>query len=238
METNVGLAPAAEAERTFSLMERVRNSNLGRKAVALAASLTMLGGAGEQALNPEPVSAETNTPAQSSTPPENYTEEDVNLALAQPAQAGPIHMIQAGIRPYTGWRYSQAVVGSLRYPEINPNLIRTASGRLQDFRKGEWRFFYGGDPGGWQDSDGGLSTVFSRPGHADPGYRYLFNDCVPGKGFRHVRLIIDLVIRDAISKGILGDEEYIYPVPIQGNCAKARRSSQIAERQMEKNYGI
>lgn len=238
METHVDQAPAAEAEHTFSLMERVRNSHLGRKALALAASLTLLGGAGEQALNPNSVNAES-TPAQNSTSPATYTEQDIDLALAQPAVVNPLRMRQAGIRPYTGWHWSQAVVGAVQYPEIeNPNLIRNASGRLQDFRKGAWRFLYGGSPGGWQGNFGGASDVFSRPSHADPGYRYLFNDCVPGKGFHPVRLILDLVVKDAETKDVIGDKEYIYPVPVQGNCAAARRSSRIAEKQMEKNYGI
>lgn len=164
-----------------------------------------------------------------------------DTALDEPTIVHPLRMSQAGIRPYTGWRHSQAVTGSFEYPNVAcsaENETRVASGRVQSFRNGHWGPIWGQSVGSWTENDGGVSRIIAQPGHADPGYGYLFNDCAPGQGFHPVRIVLDLMLKeDGDPTVVAGKKEYIFRLPVKGNCNAAHQSKQIAEKQMKHNYG-
>jgi hypothetical protein len=177
--------------------------------------------------------------AQASDAESDTNEQSCDTALAEPAIVHPLHMSQAGIRPYTGWRHPQAAVGSLGYPGVScVNDMRAASGRIQSLRDGHWGPIWGQSVGSWAGSEGGVSRIIVQPGHADPGYGYLFNDCIPGKGFHPVRIVLELMLKNRETKAVTGEKQYILNVPVNGNCKAALRSKQIAQKQMEHNYGV
>jgi hypothetical protein len=108
---------------------------------------------------------------------------------------------------------------------------------LEARRNGRWRPTLHQGIGGWSGNEGGTSNVIFIPGHADPGYEYLFNDCVPGKGFSPVRIALEAKLKNSETKQIVAQEAYILKVSVSGKCRAAKKSRQIAEKQMAQNYG-
>ena len=222
----------------LGVMERMRNlgdSMLAKVAIAGVGVFGTASAVAEYALiHPDSAAADDI-----STQTDTTSQECTDTILARPAIVHPLHMNQAGIRPFTGPRHSQAVSGSLGYPDAScTDDIRVASGRIQDFRNGRWSPIWGQSVGSLIGNDEGVSRIIVDPGHADPGYRYLFNDCMPGKGFHPVRIVLSLMLKDRETKAIDDEEQYILHVPVRGNCDAARHSRQVAEKQMEENYGI
>lgn len=238
---NQVVAMEIEASGVFERLERVfRNSRIGQLATVAVASLGVASAA--EAYVAEPVAAE-NVPGTTSTAGTSAflsEQECAKVAEEKPKIKHPLHMVYAGIRPFTGSRHSQATIGALEYPDMPegcaPERVRGVIGRIQMLRNGHWVQIENETVGGWTKSDGGVSRVIVAPTHADPGSGYLFNDCVDGK-FHDVRIEMKARFRSGDPKKTVSEKDYIFDVAVQGNCSKAAQSKRIAEEQQKSIYG-
>jgi hypothetical protein len=216
------------------------NSRIGQLATICVASLSMT--VATEAYVAEPVAAEnTLSPTSTRGTAAVLSEQKcANVAERAPKVKHALHMVYAGIRPFTGFRHSQATVGAFEYPDMPescaPNMVRGVVGRIQMLRDGHWVQIENETVGGWTKNDGGVARVIVAPTHADPGFDYVFNDCVDGK-FHDVRIEMQARLRDGTPKKIVGEKEYIFQVSVQGNCTEAARSKRIAEEQQKSFYG-
>jgi hypothetical protein len=227
----------------MSIMERIRDSRTGRWAADLlmGAAIVVPGGVAYAletgTAGADSVPGATSTPGGSAIPSK---QDCARIAEEKPKIKHPLHMVYAGIRPFTGSRHSQATLGAFEYFDMPngcaPNEVRGVVGRIQMLRDGQWVQIENETIGGWTRSEGGVSRVIVAPTHADPGSGYLFNDCVNGK-FHEVRIAIKARLRSGDPKKTAGEKDYIFPVNVQGNCSKAAQSKRVAEEQQKALYG-